>query len=150
MGLYPRAYGAAYCSSKYALEGLTNVLRCETKDFCKVICVEMDKFNGTEIGKGQPKGISKIKEYRNLKWLSSPDINFEVGENNVQIAVKYIINEAEKPSPQKRLLLGKTICYRANEEIKTIKQDIQLSLDRSYRCANFNISTLNQNYLKYI
>ncbi len=149
MGLYPRAYGAAYCSSKYALEGLTNVLRWETKDFCKVICVELDKFNGTEIGKDRLKGASNIKEYQKLKWLITPDINFEVGENDLKIAVQYIIEEALKPNPSKRLLLGKTICHRANAEIKSIKNDIQNSLEKSYKCAHFDIFNLMKKYLLY-
>ncbi len=149
MGLYPRAYGAAYCSSKYALEGLTNVLRWETKSFCKVISVELDKFNGTEIGANKPKGVSNIKEYQNLKWLETKDINFEVKENDLKIAVKYIINEAEKSNPQKRLLLGKTICHRANEEINSIKNDIKNSLVKSYKCAHFDIANLCKSHLKY-
>ncbi|MBQ2983368.1 MAG: SDR family NAD(P)-dependent oxidoreductase [Candidatus Gastranaerophilales bacterium] len=149
MGLYPRAYGAAYCSSKYALEGLTNVLRWETKDFCKVISVELDKFNGTEIGANKPKGVSNIKEYQNLKWLETKDINFEVDDNDLKIAVEYIIDEALKDNPSRHLLLGKTICHRANQELNLIKKDIKNSLIKSYKCAHFDIAKLCKKYFKY-
>lgn len=145
MGLYPRAYGAAYCSSKYALEGLSSVVGWEAKSFCKVITVELDKFNGTKIGANKPKGVSNIKEYQRMQWLMTPDINYGVGENDLKVAVKYIIEESEKKNPTRRLLLGKTICFRANEEIKSIKENIKYSLKKAYNCAHFDIAKLAKN-----
>ena len=149
MGLYPRAYGAAYCSSKYAVEGLSSSLWWETKSFCNVITVELDKFDGTQIGANKAKGYSNIDEYKKLDWLPHKSYNFPQNQNDLKKAINYIIEEAEKEKPNRRLMLGKTICIRANEELKSIKRDLKKSLIKSYDCANINIKKMIKNRIKY-
>lgn len=147
MGLYPRAYGAAYCSSKYALEGLSSVVWFECKNFCKVLTIELDKFDGTSIGAGKPKGVSEIKEYKNLSWLPHEIPELPNKQNVLDKAVEYIVAEAEKKFPARRLMLGKTICLRANEELKMTKQDLNNSVWRACDCAGINIS---HSFLSYL
>lgn len=134
-GLAPRSFGSAYCSSKYALEGLSSVLQMETKSFCRVLIVEVAKFFGTEIGKNKPHGATKYEEYKKLKMTNSKTKDGK-NHNRLDIAVKYIIDEAEKEKPQRRLMLGKEIIGRVQYEIESIKEDLKKSKKRAYKCAD--------------
>ena len=147
MGLYPRAYGAAYCASKYALEGLTSVVWWETKKFCRILTVELDKFDGTKIGANKPKGVSNIPEYKGLQWLPYKILNFNSNKNDLTIAVSFIIKEVEKKKITRRLMLGKTICQRTYKEINSIKKDINYSYFKALKCANINIFKLMSEYI---
>lgn len=149
MGLYPRAYGVAYCSSKYAVEGLSSSLWWESKSFCRVITVELDKFNGTEIGKDKAKGVSGIEEYQQLDWVPHKSYNFPDNENDLSKAVSYIIDEVQKTKPVRRLMLGKTICIKTNKELAAIKKDLMRSFTRSFACANIDIKKMLKNIFKY-
>ncbi len=149
MGLYPRAYGAAYCSSKYAIEGMSSSLWWECKPFCRVITVELDKFDGTEIGKDKVKGASEIEVYKGLDWVPHKSYNFPDNVNDLSKAISFIIDEAEKIKPARRLMLGKTICIRANKELVAIKKDLMRSLVRSFECANIDIKKMIKNIFKY-
>lgn len=149
MGLYPRAYGTAYCSSKYALEGLSSVLWCEASKFCRILTVEMDKFDGTNIGKGRPKGVSNIEQYQKLPWLAQKSLSLSDYSNDLSVAVNFIILEVEKKNMARRLMLGKSICQRANEEIISIKNDLKNSLLKAYACAGFDVEKEMKNYFKY-
>ena len=77
-GISPRLFGSAYCSSKYALEGFTSVVRMETKSFCRVMAFELSFFFGTEIGKTKKSIDSQIEEYKleNLHKKSPPPYAF--------------------------------------------------------------------------
>ncbi len=147
--IFPRAYGAAYCASKYAIEGLTSSLWWETKSFCRVLTVELDKFDGTEIGIGKLKGYSAIKEYQKLPWVPHNAYSFPNNPNDLKKAIFYIIEEVEKEKLARRLMLGKTICKKANEELKSIKLDLKKSLNRAYACANIDIKKMLGERLKY-
>ena len=149
MGLYPRAYGVAYCASKYAIEGLSSSLWWETNSFCRVLTVELDKFDGTEIGLGKQKGGSNIAEYQKLTWVPHKAYNFPKNPNDLIKAVSYIIAEVENEKPARRLMLGKTICKKTNEELKSIQLDLKKSLLRSYLCANIDIKKMLKQLFKY-
>ena len=59
-GLTPRLNGSGYCSTKYAIEGLTDVLRLEMQNFCRVMAVEYGYFPNTNIGKIATKKRNKV------------------------------------------------------------------------------------------
>jgi len=131
-GIIPRAFGAAYCSSKHALEGLSGVLWQETKRFCRVMTVELSYFKGTEIGKNEEKG-SNYKEYKKMSWLPVKVKNSK--NNNIKIAAKFIIDEVEKEKMQRRLMLGEDIIKKIEFEINSLKNDLKLSKKRALMCA---------------
>ena len=132
-GIIARSYGAAYCSSKHALEGLTSTLWLETQRFCRVLTVELSHFPGTSLGIGEEKGVSQFPEYKKLPWLA---INIKNNPNNSIIkAIKYIIDEVEKEKIQRRLMLGKDIIPKINYEIKLLIKDLKLSQKRAKECA---------------
>lgn len=131
-GIIPRAFGAAYCSSKHALEGLSGVLWHETKRFCRVLTVELSFFKNTEIGKGEQKG-SKLLEYSKIQWLPIKMKNSK--NNDIKIATKFIIEEAEKEKMQRRLMLGEDIPKKIEFEINSLKNDLKLSKKRAELCA---------------
>lgn len=131
-GLIPRAFGAAYCSSKHAIEGLSACLWQETKRFCRVLTVELSFFKDTQIGKNEEKG-SKLPEYAKLPWLPIKIKNSQ--KNDIKIAVKYIIEEAEKQKMQRRLMLGEDIIKKIEFEINSLKKDLKKSSHRAKKCA---------------
>lgn len=131
-GLLPRAFGAAYCSSKHALEGLSGVLWQETRKFCRVLTVELSFFKNTGIGKGEEKG-SKLPEYSKIPWLPVKVKNSK--NNDIKIAAGFIIEEAEKEKMQRRLMLGEDIIKKVEFEINSLKKDLKLSKERAKQCA---------------
>jgi len=132
-GLISRSFGAAYCSSKHALEGLSSTLWLETKRFCRVLTVELSHFPGTALGVGEKKGGSQFKEYRGIPWLAIDIKNNP--NNNIIKAVKFIIDEVEKEKPQRRLMLGKDIVPKIAYEIKLLLKDLKSSKKRASDCA---------------
>ena len=142
-GLLPRTFGAAYCSSKYAVEGLSSVLWLETQNFCRVMTVELSYFENTEIGQIKPRGTS-FDEYKNIP--SMPVKVFRSYFNNdISNGVKYIIEAVEKEKLQRRLMLGKDIICKVESEIQALKRDKNLSKTRAYKCAK-----INKEYLKRV
>jgi len=135
-GLIPRSFGAAYCSSKYAVEGLTSVLWLETQKFCRVMTVELSYFENTEIGKNKPRG-TQYEEYKDIPVMPVKFIR-NYFNNDLKTAVKCIIDEAEKEKPQRRLMLGRDIICKADSEIKSLERDKNLSKRRAYSCARLN------------
>ena len=140
-GLIPRSFGAAYCSSKYAVEGLSSVLWLETQKFCRVMTVELSYFENTEIGKGKPKGTN-FEEYKNIPIMPMK-FRRNYFTNNINTAVKYIINTAEKEKLQRRLMLGRDIISKISYEIKLLKQDLSQSSYKAFKCG-----TLKKDILK--
>ena len=67
-GIAIRSYGSAYCASKHALEGLTGAVWCDTRSFCRVMCVELGYFEGTEITKNFPSQATRIDEYKDISF----------------------------------------------------------------------------------
>lgn len=144
-GLVPRSYGAAYCSSKHALEGLTGAVWQETKKFCRVMAVELSFFPGTEIGKGEKKGYSAIDEYKHLKWLP---MKYKSCKNRVDVAVFHIINTVENKKLPRHLMLGKDILPKIRYEIFTLIKDYFKSYIKAYSCRDKN--SLFYNFLRRI
>lgn len=132
-GIIPRAFGAAYCSSKHAVEGLSSALWHETKRFCRVMTVELSFFEGTEIGKGKTKGASKYDEYKKLPWLPVKIRNKY--KNNLCKAVKIIIDTAEAENMQRRLMLGRDIPRKILFELCSMGNDLFLSLPKAVSCG---------------
>lgn len=135
-GLIPRAFGAAYCSSKYAVEGLSSVLWWEAQKFCRVMTVELSYFDGTEIGQNKPKG-TKFKEYETTQVMPVKFFR-NYFYNDLSTGVNFIIEAVESKKLQRRLMLGRDIICKVNSEIKALKRDKNLSKIRAYNCAKFN------------
>ena len=151
-GLAPRKYGSAYCSSKHAAEGLTSVLWLETKNFCRVIAVELGYFPGTGIGKGTSTGSKKttIPEYETIKGYWAPiKYNFA---NVLSKAVSYIINETEKEFPRRRIILGHDAQTKVHFEIESLKEDLKYAKRNFTYCSpekKIKNYTAYLNYFKY-
>ena len=137
-GLSPRAYGAAYCSSKYAIEGLTGVCWIETQKFCRVMTFELGWFEGTNISLANPDCFkhTSYKEYENLKPAHK---HFYYSfKNDLDLAVKIIIDQAEKEKFPRRLILGKDAYIKVKAEIASLKKDLRKSKRRALKCAKFD------------
>lgn len=122
-GLTLRAFGAAYCSSKHAIEGLSSVLWYEAHKFCRVMTVELAYFPGTAIGKGKPRAKTLYDVYKGFSWypISIPT----EGINSLSKAIECIIKEIEKEKIQRRLMLGAGIKQRVIYEVKSIVSDLK-------------------------
>ncbi len=133
-GLSLRARGAAYCSSKYALEGLSSVVWHECKNFCRVITVELAYFGGTNIGKDATSlGHDIPDEYRDIPWF--PYRVRSCLHNDLSVACPLIIDEVEKLSPQRRLMLGTGIEEKIEQECRHILCDLKASKHRANLCG---------------
>lgn len=134
-GLSFRYGGSAYCSSKYAIEGLTSVVWHETKNFCRVMTFELGSFPSTNIGK-HLNNVTNIEEYKNIKDFYK---NFYYTFiNQLDIGVKYIIDEVEKEKIQRRLILGKDAIIKIDAEINYLRKNWKQSKRRALNCAKFN------------
>ena len=132
-GIMPRAFGAAYCSSKFAVEGLTSVLWLETEKFCRVMTVELSYFENTEIGKDKPRGTN-YEEYKSVKIVPTK-VNRWYFQNDLTLAVKYIIEAVENEKIQRRLMLGRDIISKIRGEVKALNKDINNSYFRAFSCG---------------
>lgn len=143
MGLVPRMCGTAYCSSKHALEGLTSVLWMETKSFCRVMCFEPGLFP-SNIAKNETMFETDYEEYK----FSETNIIKVVRNyrNDTCIAMNKLIDIVEQEKLPRRLLLGKDCIQRVKYEIKTILDDIKVSLPISKKIA---ISKKDKRYKEY-
>lgn len=125
-GLSPRAFGAAYCSSKYAVEGLLSVCWHETHNFCRVMTVEPGYFPQTNITKNIIiNEVSQIPEYKNLKDYPKKIRNHRI--NDLTLGVKYIIDTVEEEKLPRRLILGEDAINKAKAEIKYLQKDLKYS-----------------------
>ena len=137
-GLSPRALGGAYCSSKYAIEGLTGVCWIEGQKFCRVMTFELGWFEGTNIIN---KNINYYKEsaYEEYKNLRPAHKHFYYSfKNNLDIAIQSIINQVEKETLPRRLILGKDAYIRIKSENESIKNNLKNSKRCALKCAKFN------------
>lgn len=133
-GLSLRAHGAAYCSSKYALEGLSSVVWQECGNFCRVITVELAYFEGTNIGKDAATLCHNIPEYRDIPWFP-----YRVRcqrHNDLSVACPFIVDEVEKLTPQRRLMLGTGIVEKIEQECGYILRDLKASRHRANQCGS--------------
>lgn len=137
-GLTPRATGCAYCSSKYAIEGLTGVAWIETQKFCRVLTLELGFFRGTEVTKHKTEldkkylpsnSKGKLDVYKNLK---PPHRRYKYDfYSDLKLGVKYLIDEIEKSEPQRRLILGRDAVIKLTSEIESLKHDLKASRARA-------------------
>ena len=134
-GLTPRLYGSAYCSSKYAIEALTSVVWIEAQYFCRVMTVELGWFSGTGISKFYTPCQTQYDEYKKAK---SPVYYYSDFKNDLNLAIKYIIDEIEKEKIQRRLILGKDAIIKVDSEIKYLRKNWRESKRRALKCAKFN------------
>lgn len=104
-GITPRCFGAAYCSSKYAVEGLTGVCYRECARFIRVMAFELGWYPSSGIkpdGKISMKNIHPIyHDLRNIDIKSKYKFN-----NDLENTIKLIINEVEKEKMPRHLILG--------------------------------------------
>ena len=133
-GLCPRAFGSAYCSSKYALEGLTSVLWLEAKNFCRVMLIELGVFKGTSIGAKSKKINSEITEYINLPWFYKKCKNNN-HENNLELAINELINMVEQEKLPRRIIFGKDAMFKIKTEINSIKNNLIQSKKITKKCS---------------
>lgn len=104
-GLLPCPYGAAYSSSKYAVEGLTDMARSETAAFCRTMAFEMGAFWGTDISTMASTRINDtgIAEYENSRRLYPFKKNYI---NVLSIAMGMLIDAVEAEEMPAHVLLG--------------------------------------------
>ncbi len=125
-GISFRAYGAAYCASKHAVEGLLSVCWYETKNFCRVMLVEPGFFPGTEIAKNIDLDKTTVfNEYKNI-----PDSIIKLDScrpNSLSIGVKHIIDTVEQEQLPLRLILGEDALKKIKTEIKMLGKDLKNS-----------------------
>lgn len=137
-GLSPRSYGAAYCSSKYAIEGLTGVCWIETQKFCRVMTFELGWFEGTNISLAN-QDYSKHTSYDEYENLKPAHKHFYYSfKNDLDLAVKFIIDQVEKENLPRRLILGKDAYIKVKAEIASLEKDLRKSKRRAFKCAKFD------------
>lgn len=120
-GLLPRYRGAAYCSSKFAIEGLTGVARLEAQKFCRVMAYELGWFAGTGLNNLSVGKITEIPEYQKIRDFYG-NVNYKF-KNKLETAVKNIIDEVEYKEMRHRLMLGDDCLYRVNKEMEIRRED---------------------------
>lgn len=132
-GLIGRAFGAAYCSSKFAIEGLTSSARHELSRFCRVMSVNLSFFPGTRIGEGK-KRKTQFQAYRGLSWLPV-QVPPSTSTNHVRLAVAWIIAECEKKKIRRHLMLGADIEHKVHYVIRELTKDWHYSRLRARACG---------------
>lgn len=132
-GLSLRALGAAYCSSKYAVEGLTAVCWHETKSFCRVMAFELGVFSNTDVAKNAKIKKTEIEEYKNLNNFYKKILY--TFNNDLNIAISAIIDQVEMKELPRRLILGKDAYLKVKYEIDYLKRDLRSSKTRALKCA---------------
>ena len=133
IGLVPRVSGAAYSSSKHAMEGLTGVLWLETRNFnTRVMCVEPGMYP-SDISKGKKPFSPAYKEYL---FPHTQIIKVERPyRNDLSVAMNSLIDTVELEKIPRRLMLGKDCILRVKYEIKTILYNIKYSSKISRKIA---------------
>lgn len=136
-GLSPRVRGTAYCSTKFALEGLAGVVRLEAQRFCQVMCVELGFFPGTGVQAAGQAGdrmavsarpAEQCAVYQRLHegYPPAPALR-----GDLQAACACIIDEACRERPQRRLLLGIDCTTRVTAELLALGHDLHASQGRA-------------------
>jgi len=132
-GIAPRLFGTSYCSSKHAIEGLTSSLWFETQKFCRVMAFELGYFPETNIAKELPKSNMHFDAYKDLPpFYLKFKRNFQ---NDLKIAIGFLIDEVEKERIPRRLMLGKDAIIQIGAEIKYLRKDWRASKGRALKCA---------------
>lgn len=134
-GVTPRLRGSAYCSSKYAIEGLSGVCYLETVKFCRVMIFELGFFSGTNVIEKMISKESEFSEYKDNKELCKIWHTFD---NDLDTAIPLLINQVEQEKLPRRLILGKDAYIKVKAEHNWIKKDLRNSKRRALKCAKFN------------
>ena len=143
-GLTPRSYGAAYCASKHALEGLTSSVWHDARRFCRVMAVELGFFPGTGIAKPPPGQVTKYEEYEGIPpFYKRFSRSFR---NDLETAVAFIISVAEKDKWPRRLMLGKDALIQIDAELNSIRSDWHNARPMALKCS---IPTHDPNRVKF-
>ena len=102
-GVNPRRFGAAYCSSKHAIEGLTGVCYRECARFIRIMAFELGLFPESGIKSVQKISLYNIPDiYKNLR-----DIDIQINSkfiNDLKKALSLILNERKNPKIHRRLI----------------------------------------------
>lgn len=150
-GISIRYGGSAYCASKHAIEGLTDVCRYETQKFCRVMAFELGWFQGTGIGKDAFKE-TQFSEYKNIGDYYKKI--YYIFDNNLPKAINTIINQSEYKNLPRRLMLGKDACIKTKAEINYLKMDFNRSKKLTNKCSKYKfnliIDLLNRFYNKIL
>ena len=134
-GLTPRLNGAAYVSSKHAIEGLTGVLKLETVKFCRVMCVELGFFSGTNVMKNMKRISCKEQEYQNNKEFTKIYDNFI---NDLDSAINIIINQVEQENLPRHLILGHDAVKKIKYKVKEFSECLKIATFNTQKCSKYN------------
>lgn len=135
-GICARSFGAAYVSSKFAVEGLTSSARLECQNFCRVMAVELSFFARTYIGAGKHFETG-FEEYKDIPLLPIPLPKCKY-PNDITKAVSFIIEEAEKEVMQEHLMLRQDIKPKIQYQISTLSKCLKQSARRADCCFGVN------------
>ena len=139
-GLCSRNYGSAYSSSKYAVEGLTGVIKQEAKRFVRCMVIEPGWIGGTELWAG--KSILKESDFDEYKDLQDFYKHKVICENNLSKAMIAVISTVENENLPMRYMLGLDCQEKAVAKIYQLKKDLAYSkkLVRNY---SFQLNNTN-------
>ena len=134
-GIAPRKYGAAYCSSKFALEGLTGVCYRECANFIRTMAFELGWYPSSGIKSDlefSEKNIPKI--YHDCKNI---DLKVKTKlKNNLDKTINLIISEVENEVIPRRLMLGTDGISFAESELNLFEKDFKYSKSLLKNCCD--------------
>lgn len=131
-GLTSRPLGTSYCISKHGLEALAGVLRIEYGSFCQVMGLEMGWFPDTNIIKSALNMYPKQKNDFRADDFSEIYKNYK---NNLDVAIKYIVDEIEKPVLPEHFILGSDAVAKVKDKIRKLSNNLNTCQQKAYNCT---------------
>lgn len=135
-GLSIRYGGSAYCSSKFAIEGLSGVCKLECQKFCRFMSFELGFFAQTDVTNNAKIIETKFEEYKYIPGYTKKIYNNFI--NQLDIAIPMVIDQVEQEELPRRLILGKDAYIKVKSEIEYLRKDLKVSKKRALKCAKFN------------
>ena len=135
-GLSIRYGGSAYCSSKFAIEGLSGVCKHECQKFCRFMSFELGFFAQTDVTNNAKIIETRFEEYKYIPGYTKKIYNNFI--NQLDIAIPIIIDQVEQEELPRRLILGKDAYIKVKSEIEYLRKDLKVSKKRALKCAKFN------------
>lgn len=135
-GLSIRYGGSAYCSSKFAIEGLSGVCKFECQKFCRFMSFELGFFAQTDVTNNAKIIETRFEEYKYIPSYTKKIYNNFI--NQLDIAIPIIIDQVEQEKLPRRLILGKDAYIKVKSEIEYLRKDLKVSKKRALKCAKFN------------
>ena len=135
-GLSIRYGGSAYCSSKFAIEGLSGVCKHECQKFCRFMSFELGVFAQTDVANNAKIIETRFEEYKYIPGYTKKIYNNFI--NQLDIAIPIIIDQVEQEELPRRLILGKDAYIKVKSEIEYLRKDLKVSKKRALKCAKFN------------